>query len=497
MCGARLKSLRGLRIGRKITCPKCAIAFSVRPEDAREAERTAGVNGIRLAIVLAGALAVLGGGVGLAHYCFADNPAQQRAEFRASGEASDGDPTPETPPVAPPAPGAIRLADQRATDNAIANGVWYLKDHQLPTGAWGEEITPNRNWGRIPGVGVALTALPALTLLECGVPGDDPGVRKAAAFVRQKSVRPDLPFPVYQRSLAILFLDRLGDKEDEELIRYLGLCLLAGQHPTEGAWSYNCPTLDRARVSQLFHLLEDRKQSLENWRKSALEGIEFQDGGWDNSNTQFAVLALWVAQRHGVAIDRASRLAEEHFRHTQVRDGTPDRQGINTSLGGSWYYDGRPINSSGWPSMTCSGLLGLAVTHGLDAPETDKKANPNEDPAIQRALAMLAREIDRSDERRPHDYYFLWSLERVGVLYNLPKIGGKDWYAWGRNELLAKQQVDGSWRGDTFWGSNEVLGTSFALLFLKQANLAKDLTHKLQLLIATEGPPLPAPAKKE
>jgi hypothetical protein len=122
-----------------------------------------------------------------------------------------------------------------------------------------------------------------------------------------------------------------------------------------------------------------------------------------------------------------------------------------------------------------------------------------DDPAIQRALAMLGREIDRPNETRPHDLYFLWSLARVGVLYNLPKIGGKDWYAWGRKDLLAKQQKDGGWTGGNYWGSNNILDTCFALLFLKQANLAKDLTDKLQLLGigVSVGPRTQAPMKKD
>ena len=111
---------------------------------------------------------------------------------------------------------------------------------------------------------------------------------------------------------------------------------------------------------------------------------------------------------------------------------------------------------------------------------------------------MLAREIDRKDDERRPDYYFLWSLERVGVLYNLPKIDGKDWYAWGRGPLLAKQNKDGSWTGGNYWGSNNILDTCFALLFLKQANLAKDLTNKLQLLAAALATPnVQAPAKKD
>ena len=103
---------------------------------------------------------------------------------------------------------------------------------------------------------------------------------------------------------------------------------------------------------------------------------------------------------------------------------------------------------------------------------------------------MLGREIDRPDESlalatlkgRPLDLYFLWSLERVGVLFDLKKIEGKDWYAWGRAPLLERQQDDGSWKDGHYVGNSVVLDTCFALLFLKQANLAGDLTPKLRLL---------------
>ncbi|HYT92295.1 MAG TPA: hypothetical protein VEL76_26510 [Gemmataceae bacterium] len=93
------------------------------------------------------------------------------------------------------------------------------------------------------------------------------------------------------------------------------------------------------------------------------------------------------------------------------------------------------------------------------------------------------------------DLYFLWSVERVGVLYDLTKIGDKDWYSWGVDIILKHQRPDGSWE-DRFPG---LCDTCFALLFLKQANLAKDLTDKLQrarrnLVIGAAPPPRqPAP----
>ena len=66
-CGAPLKSVRGIRVGRQITCPKCATAFTVRPEDVGPA---GGVDGERLALVVCGVVLYLLGGAALAGYCF-------------------------------------------------------------------------------------------------------------------------------------------------------------------------------------------------------------------------------------------------------------------------------------------------------------------------------------------------------------------------------------------------------------------------------------------
>ena len=37
----------------------------------------------------------------------------------------------------------------------------------------------------------------------------------------------------------------------------------------------------------------------------------------DNSNSQFALLALWAARRHGVAGERALLLADQRFAHSE------------------------------------------------------------------------------------------------------------------------------------------------------------------------------------
>ena len=72
-------------------------------------------------------------------------------------------------------------------------------------------------------------------------------------------------------------------------------------------------------------------------------------------------------------------------------------------------------------------------------------------------------------------FYFLWSLERLSVALDLETLGSKDWYNWGAEIILANQQPDGNWRGEY-----DTADTCFALLFLRRANLARDLTMILK-----------------
>lgn len=501
-CGSGQKSGTPLSVGDKVRCARCGKSFHVPAPDACPAVPVAKgvaappgsilaaapttpqrgpVDPSRLFVVLGAALLYLAGGAALAVWCFELNG--------SSGEPAHAEPTEPVRPLAPPPSPSepaplppVRLTPgidpkrQKAVNDAIVKGVWFLKENQRPNGSWND------------GTPVAYAALGGLTLLECGVFPSDPVVQKCASCVRQfESIGND--HDNYQRAVAILFLDRLGNYKDEGLIQYLALCLIAGQHPSQGGWTYASPWLDRAMVPQLVKQLADPKVSLAQWRNTALKGEAFPVNTWDNSNTQFAILALWVAQRHRVPIDRSIALAEKHFRGCQLQGSgggpLPDPQGNNLDLNGSWPYEGdtgRWSNASPWPSMTCAGLLGLAMGHAATKDANEKKQKPLDDPAVKQGLAMLAREIDRAGERRRPDYYFLWSLERVGVLYNLEKIDGKDWYDWGCSVLLPRQGRNGSWENGGYPGSNTVLDTCFVLLFLQRANLAQDLTNKLQLL---------------
>jgi hypothetical protein len=148
--------------------------------------------------------------------------------------------------------------------------------------------------------------------------------------------------------------------------------------------------------------------------------------------------------------------------------------------------------------MTAAGLVGLAVGLGLaeeDGAARDPKEVPPKDPAIEKGLRALAAAIDPAGKRPGKgggrgevNLYFLWTLERVGVLYNLRQIDGKDWYRWGAESLVEVQKADGSWREGGYPGSMPAyemasVDTCFALLFLKRANLVQDLSRRLEFVI--------------
>jgi hypothetical protein len=129
--------------------------------------------------------------------------------------------------------------------------------------------------------------------------------------------------------------------------------------------------------------------------------------------------------------------------------------------------------------MTCVGLLGMAIGHGAARKGGLQPGKPVEDPRVVNGLVALSRLLDEPMDVGGLDLYFLWSVERVGVLYNLPRIAEKDWYRWGVDLLLPSQMSEGNWANGTYIGHHPTLDTCFALLFLKQANLARDLTARL------------------
>jgi hypothetical protein len=385
---------------------------------------------------------------------------------------------------------------QREINRAIESGVGFLRERfDRETGV----LTGHHPDG--------MTALAAWTLLESGVKADDPLIQKAADHLRDQCL---FWSSCYYASLAILFFDKLGDPGDQILIEALTVRLLAGQ-TRWGGWVYDYPVLENTERDRLLALVNRTRQARiktgarpqtdkkeqdnkarakkeltpETLRQMAgLRVIEDQIG--DNSNSHFAMLALWVARRHGFEdqpeLKNALKRVDARFRQTQQKSGGWSYQFTQEDLTGRKATDDLSRVS---PAMTCVGLIGLALGNAAQA--KGKAANLTDDEAAKRGLEIASLTIGHptGDSTKAHkfpegagnSYYFLWALERMAVLYGLKTLDGKDWYSWGAEILVANQDNTGNWSNGAF---NYGADACFALLFLKKVNVTADLQVRIK-----------------
>ena len=64
-------------------------------------------------------------------------------------------------------------------------------------------------------------------------------------------------------------------------------------------------------------------------------------------------------------------------------------------------------------------------------------------------------------------YYYLYALERAGVLTGTVDVGSHDWYREGANYIIKSQKEDGSWSSGG--GGHPAWDTCFSILFLKKS----------------------------
>lgn len=406
---------------------------------------------------------------------------------------------PDEPPAPPRSKEETPAVAQTPLSAAIARGLAGLKKLELAGGSW---LAGSPRTEHVPLVG--------LTLLECGVDKDDSAITALADNLR-RAVAQCVTLDAYTQSLYVLFFDRLDKPEDTPLIEALVVNLLNSQND-DGGWSGD-PCLQaftQAERDSLIaeverrHLLGDRalskrpkkgKRSTTDLTKVVQDKLKAlpirplragQEGPIvsDNAITQFAALALWVGRRYGVPTDEALLHIDARFRKAQRGDG-------------GWNYGFPGPDPKSTREMTCAAVLSMACGHGVKAGlkrEKDKDdkitADISNDKQLKLGLQFLATGVGNpvgwKGAGRPPDaiahakgyfYQSLWSLERVCIALNLDTLGKKDWYNWGVEILLANQQADGLWQGQT---GEYLADTCYALLFLKRTNLALDLSNSIK-----------------
>lgn len=327
------------------------------------------------------------------------------AALPASG--ADRDPAGPAPGPVPQSPGAKAPEDppQREIDAAVERGVKFLRAQQDGDGGFGTTAGET---------GLALWAL-----RHCGVPKNDPAVVRAAARLER-----DIPDGnTYGTSLGICGLLAHDLPKHRERIQKAVDALVRGQCDN-GQWSYLCKGPGRSVG--------------------------------DNSNTQCAALALGAAKLRGLKVPAASlqRLLEFAVK-TQNEDG-------------GWGYSEHQASKS-YGSMTAGVLMCWLLGSGGLAETDPRKTSFLDDDVAKRALSWLGRsfiaDANPGDNSRSENWkiYWLWSVERAGVLGGFERLGRVTWYPAGAKHLLARQTDKGGWTDE-----RTLPDTCWALLFLRR-----------------------------
>ncbi|MCA9166139.1 MAG: DUF4159 domain-containing protein [Planctomycetales bacterium] len=317
--------------------------------------------------------------------------------------------------------------DAGQVNQAIQRGIAFLKKQQDPrTGEWHWELDDSQPGG--------VTALCTLALLNSGVDRDDPVLTRGLAAVR----RPASTMKTYTVALKTMVLCAADPETDRPLIRNYVTWLQRNQVANDndtGGWGY-------------------------------LGG-----GTADPSNTQYAMMALYEAERVGVEVqDIVWRRALGYWTRLQLKDS------------GAWKYT---IGDSASGSMTCAGIASTIIALG-QVTEADARirgdvvecCQPQMDESIPlRGLEWLAKHFSvsgnpassgRNDRTSNATYYhyYMYGVERIGRMTANRFIGQHDWYREGAEILLRSQDpISGAWKGIGIESSQEI-ATSLSLLFL-------------------------------
>ena len=311
----------------------------------------------------------------------------------------------------PVSPEKIQRAIEKARD-------WLIREQEA-NGSWECSM-------RTEDTRVGATSLVMLALANAGVDRTHVAMQRGLDWLRRQK-----PDETYSVSLQTLVLTMLSPDADRVILER------------------NVEWLERAQVSQ--------GPAMGSWSYGQNKGTG------DNSNAQFALLALHEADRAGIRVKPdVWRRAQQYWVGCANADG-------------SWGYT--VGNNAGSGSMTCAGIASVWITaehvgtpDAQAAAETVACCGGGASPKVlERGLQWLGRKFSVVENPGTGGqtwlYYYLYGLERVGRFTARRFIGEADWYLEGARMFVATQDgLTGAFRGGRI--EDPVVATSFALLFL-------------------------------
>jgi len=386
----------------------------------------------------------------------------------------------------------------KTIDEAIKKGVVWVKTKQIQDGSWGPfGDNPLYGQGTQHQGKIGIAALALYALLVCEFPADDPVIKDGFTFI-ETNLKRGIHAMTYERAVVLLALEALADARAKKAKK---------------------PKAER------IGFLQSNEQKLAESVVKWLEAAQSPAGGWrygppfpaeggfdeDISATQFVLLGLKSATRLGFSAKKTTFLkALKYNLDQQETDGPVIKRVIQPGTSPSVRKDPtigiREDKARGWAYLYC---LGDYLDPNKDSDKSGKTAEPQEtevtgsmttagicslmicqselkgqaeytqalrertERGINDGLAWLETNFtvkNNPNGNRSH-YYYLYGIERVGMLGNIQVMGTHNWYIEGAELLLNQQDNDGSWESpaQAEVQPRDIFDTCFALIFLKKA----------------------------
>lgn len=419
---------------------------------------------------------------------------------------------------------AIDSGAQYLIRSQSGDGSWAMGPADLSTHAYANYMGPQT---------IGLTALALLTILDADVDPEHEAIQRGFKFLLDNRDKFEHTYNCAIALMALEAYAEKGFKKWREqgakqavgirgkdhflsrtrgmmeLARELAVRLVKGQLE-DGSWTYGA------------HSGTVRSGT----------GVEGQDGGGgagggrppfppqfaglggDLSNTQYALLGLRAAAELGIRVDTNVWFkAVGCFLERQEKDGpkvagfpvpaatdqlwgdmkAPRRIGStgvqerrSEFKARGWGYTVRMSRPAAYGAMTTIGVASVVICKyylrghpGLAKGDLLRRI----DESIEDGCAWIEQNFSVKDNIKwvgdgpwvlkndppKIDGYYMYGVERAGVLGGVDYFGTKDWYGLGARRLVDQQQKDGSWSSDMAYEPKPAISTCFAVLFLKRA----------------------------
>lgn len=393
---------------------------------------------------------------------------------------------------------------------AIDKGVVWLKKYQEKDGSWDpvkdakDVKTYSGGKDELYRYQPGFTALSLVALLKSDVSPSDPVIKKGFEYIDKYLSDSKSKICNYDMGVILMAIEAKYAAERAQKDKK------AGVQPKGkvGDWKepkYSIGASDRKLADSLVKDLLASQSKKGGWRYGN-RGVSADAGDEDISATQIVLLGLKSATRMGITVNKnVFKKALDYILGGQEKDGPQVVMGggnaegnVEAGGGGSktdafipqkadkergWCYmpgdndtkGDRALYTKVSGSMTTAGITGLIVCKSVLSATLKKDELKKLDQAIYDGIAWICSNYTVKKNPGPggwrSTYYYLYGLERVGILGNFEAYGNNYWYKDCAEVLCDQQKEDGQWYNNSEITNGGVVDTAFALLVLRRGTV--------------------------